>query len=119
MRVEWHDSAIADLERLKDFILPHNKEAAKRAVRIIKAAVTRLAANPRIGKTVDDLPYYHDVAIPFGASGYLLRYRFLSDSILIIALKHGKEAGFSDQAAALWVVKESVEEAYGIVELEM
>ena len=118
MRIEWHDSAIADLERLKEFILPHNKEAALRAVRLIKAAVTRLAANPCIGKAVEDLPYYHDVVIPFGASGYLLRYRLLSDSVLIIAVKHGKEAGFSDQTATLWVVKESAEDLYGTAELE-
>jgi hypothetical protein len=33
--------------------------------------------------------------IPFGASGYVLRYRLQGDTIFIIAIKHGKEAGFS------------------------
>ena len=35
--------------------------------------------------------------IPFGASGYVLRYRLQDDTIFIIAVKHGKEAGFASQ----------------------
>ena len=114
MRIEWLGSAILDLQRLRDFIQPHNKEAAQRAVRIIRAAVAPIAANPRIGKPADDLPDYHDIIIPFGASGYVLRYRIQGDTIFIIGLKHCKEAGFSDQAPTLWVVKEAVAAAYGM-----
>ena len=73
MRIEWLDSAILDLQRLREFVLPHNKEAAQRAFRIIRAAVAPLETNPRIGKPVEDLPDYHDLMIPFGASGYVLR----------------------------------------------
>lgn len=94
MRIEWLDSAILDLQRLRDFILPHNKEAAQRAFKIIRAAVGPVETNPLIGKPVEDLPDYHDLVIPFGASGYLLRYRIQGDTIFIIAVKHGKEAGF-------------------------
>lgn len=115
MRIEWLESAILDLQRLRDFIQPHNMEAAQRAVRLIRTAVTHLASNPRIGKPVEDLPEYHDIFIPFGASGYVIRYRVQGDTAFIIAVKHGKEAGFTDQASALWVVKDSVEEAYGML----
>ena len=114
MRIVWLDSAILDLQRLRDFIQPHDKEAALRAVRIIRTAVAPIAANPRIGKPVEDLPDFHDIVIPFGASGYVLRYRIQGDTIFIIALKHCKEAGFSDQTPALWVVKEPVEAVYGM-----
>lgn len=114
MRIVWLGSAILDLQRFRDFIQPHNKEAAQRAVRIIRAAVAHIAANPRIGKPVDDLPDYHDIVVPFGASGYLLRYRIQGETIIIIALKHCKEAGFSEQSPALWVVKEPGETAYGM-----
>jgi plasmid stabilization system protein ParE len=114
MRIEWLNCAILDLQRFRDFIQPHNKEAAQRAVRIIRTAVAHIAANPRIGKPVEDLPDYHDIVVPFGASGYLLRYRLQSDTIYIIALKHCKETGFSEQTPALWVVKEPGETAYGM-----
>ena len=115
MRIEWLESAIDDLQRLRDFILPLNMEAAQRAVRLIRTAVTPIASNPRMGKPVEDLPDYHDLFIPFGASGYVLRYRIQGDTIFIIAVKHCREAGFSDQTPALWVVKYPIEEAYGML----
>ncbi len=96
MRIEWLDSAIDDLQRLRDFILPHNKDAAQRAFRLIKSAVAPVLSNLRIGKPVEDLPGFHDIVIPFGASGYVIRYRIEGDSAFIIAVKHCKEAGFLD-----------------------
>jgi plasmid stabilization system protein ParE len=109
MRIEWLDSAIDDLQRLRDFIQPHNKDAAHRAFRLIKSAVTPVGSNPRMGKPVEDLPDFHDLIIPFGASGYVIRYRIQGDTVFIIAVKHCKEAGFSDQTPSLWVVKEPEE----------
>lgn len=96
MRIEWLESAILDLLRLKNFIQPHNIEAAQRAVRLIKNVVAPLASNPRMGKPVEDLPDYHDIFLPFGASGYVIRYRILDDTIFIVAVKHCREAGFSE-----------------------
>ena len=120
MRIEWLESAIMDLQRLRDFIQPHNKEAALRAVRLIRTAVTPVISNPRIGKPVEDLPDYHDIITPFGASGYVIRYRIQGDTAFIIAVKHCKEAGFTDQTPALWVVKDPVEDAYcqGVADFE-
>lgn len=115
MRIEWLESAIFDLQRLRDFILPHNMEAAQRAVRLIRTAVTPIASNPRIGKPVEDLPDFHDLVIPFGASGYVIRYRIQGDTVFIVAVKHCKEVGFTDQTSALWVVKEPLEAAYGLL----
>ncbi len=96
MRVEWLPPAIHDLQRLRDFILPHNPDAARRAIKVIKGAVGLLNANPGLGKPVEDLPDYHDIVIPFGAAGYVLRYRIRADVIYIVAVRHGKEAGFSE-----------------------
>jgi plasmid stabilization system protein ParE len=97
MKIEWLVPAIHDLQRLREFILPHNKVAAQRAVRIIKGTVTLLESNPLIGKPVEELIDYRDIIIPFGSSGYVLRYRIQQDTIFIVALKHGKEAGFPGQ----------------------
>ena len=96
MRVEWLPPAIHDLQRLRDFILPHNKDAARRAVQVIKRAVYLLSANPGLGKPVEDLPDYHDIVIPFGAAGYVLRYRIQDNIIFIVAVRHAKEAGFRE-----------------------
>jgi plasmid stabilization system protein ParE len=115
MRIEWLQTAIYDLQRLREFILPHNPEAAQRAFKTIKAAVAPLATNPRFGKPVEDLSGYHDLIIPFGASGYVLRYHLQGDTIFVIAVKHGKEAGFAHQAESCLVVHDPVSEAYGML----
>jgi len=95
MRVEWLHPAIHDLQRLRDFLLPRSQASARRAIQVIKGAVALLNANPGLGKPVEDLPDYHDLIIPFGAAGYVLRYRIRGDVIYIVAVRHGKEAGFS------------------------
>lgn len=95
MQITWLTPALLDLQRLRDFILPHNRDAAQRAVKVVRAAVAALATNPRIGKPVEDMPDYRDLVIPFGSSGYLLRYRIHGDVLYIIALRHCKEAGYT------------------------
>jgi plasmid stabilization system protein ParE len=97
MRIEWLPGAVSDLLRLKEFILPHNADASRRAVTVIRKAVSLLHPNTFIGKPVEDMPDFRDMVIPFGSSGYVLRYRIENDTVLIIAVKHGKEAGFASQ----------------------
>jgi plasmid stabilization system protein ParE len=96
MRVEWLPPAIEDLLGLRDFILPHNPSAARRAVKVIKGTVDLLIGNPGLGKPVAELAGFHDIVIPFGAAGYVLRYRLQADVIYIVALRHGREAGFPE-----------------------
>lgn len=115
MQIVWLEAAISDLMRLRNFILPHNQDAARRAVLTIKKAVAHLSANPGLGKPVEDLADYHDIIIPFGASGYVLRYRMQGGAIVVVAVKHGKEAGFSGKVPAAWLVNDPVEEAYGML----
>lgn len=98
VRIAWLEPAIADLQRLRAFIATHNPEAAGRAARLILAAVAPLATSPRIGRPVGDLPGFHDLIIPFGASGYVLRYRIDGDAVYIVMVRHGREAGFNEQS---------------------
>jgi plasmid stabilization system protein ParE len=101
VQIKWLTPAVIDLQRLRDFILPHNTDASRRAVKVIRTAVTALASTPHIGKPVEDMPDYRDLVIPFGSAGYLLRYRIQADAIYIVALRHCREAGyFEDKAPA-------------------
>jgi plasmid stabilization system protein ParE len=95
MTIEWLPGAILDLQRLREFLRPLNIEAGNKAVTAIKAAVKLLTPH-HYGKPAEGLPDYYDVVIPFGASGYVLRYRVEGDMIFIVALKHTKEVGFID-----------------------
>ena len=97
MKIEWLPGAISDLQRLREFIFPHNRAAANRAVTVIKGSIKTLSRCEYVGKPAEDLPGCYDMAIPFGVSGYVLRYRVEGDAVFIVAVKHGKEAGFSDE----------------------
>ena len=50
MKLKWTGKALADLERLHDFLAVVNPPAAARAVQSLAKAPTRLLANPRIGE---------------------------------------------------------------------
>jgi plasmid stabilization system protein ParE len=97
MRIEWLPGAISDLQRLREFIVPHNREAANRVVTVIKKSIKILSRYEYVGKPAEGMPGYYDMVIPFGISGYVLRYRVEGNTVFIIAVKHGKEAGFSDE----------------------
>ncbi len=96
MRIAWLEPAIEDLRRLREFVAEHNPEAARRASHLIRSTIAPLTTTPRIGRPVEDLPGFHDLIIPFGVSGYVLRYRIEGDTVYIVAVKHGKEAGFRE-----------------------
>lgn len=94
MKIAWLPGAILDLQRLREFLRPLDKEAALKAILAIKGSVKLLSQHQHIGKPVEDMPDYRDIIIPFGSAGYVLRYRIQTDAILIVAVKHTKEAGF-------------------------
>ena len=98
MKIEWLPGAIYDLQRLREFIFAHNREAANRAVTVIKSSVKMLTHYEYVGKPAEGLLGYYDLVIPFGASGYVLRYRVEEGAVFIVAVKHGKEAGFPEEA---------------------
>jgi plasmid stabilization system protein ParE len=95
-QVIFAPAAIRDLQRLHDFLRPKSADAAKRAGEAIRQGVEILGAHPRLGRMVDDLPeLYREWLIDFGDSGYVLRYRINHDAVMILVIRHQKEAGFS------------------------
>ena len=93
--VRWSAPALLDLVRLRDFLDERNPDAAIRAVRAIRQGVGALGGTPQMGRPVQDLPpEMREWVIPFGASAYLARYRFDGREVVVLALRHGREAGF-------------------------
>ena len=64
----WEPGAVNDLSRLREFIVPHNPEAAGRAAQVIIEAANRLLDNPALGHPLEDLPAFRKLVIPFGRS---------------------------------------------------
>jgi plasmid stabilization system protein ParE len=91
----WSPQALLDVQRLYRFLAPKNQDAAKRAVTAIRQGVKVLSLQPAMGRPVEDMDdEFRDWIIDFGDSGYVARYRLDSENVIILAVRHQKEAGF-------------------------
>jgi len=85
----WQPCALADLNRLRSFIKPHNIIAASRASATILRATERILQYPQIGQLI--FAEFYELFIPFGRRGYILRYRLQGDVIIILRIWHSLE----------------------------
>jgi plasmid stabilization system protein ParE len=94
-QVIFAPGAIRDLQRIRDFLHQKNPIAAKRAAVTIIQSVQVLGQQPHSGRPVEDMPEaYREWVIEFGDSGYVARYRLDDETIVILAVRHQREAGF-------------------------
>ena len=94
-RLIWSESALRDVQRLYRFLADNNSEAAKRAVKAIRASVRIIAQHPEIGRPAEGMePEYREWVIAFGDSGYIALYRYEGEKALIVAVRHQKEVGY-------------------------
>jgi plasmid stabilization system protein ParE len=88
--------AIADLERIADFLAESDALAAEATVTLILRALRVLVAHPRIGRaSSDDL---RELVISQGRTGFVALYEYhaLHDRILVDAIRHQREVGFEE-----------------------
>ena len=97
MHLVWLPQAIDGLKRVREFLRPQNVEAAQRAVVAISKMAGVLADNPRFGMVAKEAPNFRDVVTPFGRRNYVLRYRIDGNDIVIVAVRHAREVGFTDR----------------------
>ncbi|MBK5971314.1 MULTISPECIES: type II toxin-antitoxin system RelE/ParE family toxin [Thiorhodovibrio] len=94
-RLIWSPTALRDVQRLHRFLAPKSLAVAKRAVKAIRQGVKIIEQQPGLGRPVEDMDAeFRDWIIDFGDSGYVVRYRVASDIIIILAVRHQREAGF-------------------------
>jgi plasmid stabilization system protein ParE len=93
-RLKWSQAALRDVARLYHFLAPKSRDAARRAISAIRLGVKALAKHPEIGRPVDELPPdFREWVIEFGSGAYVARYHFDGKQIVILAVRHGREAG--------------------------
>jgi len=85
--------AASDIERVREFLDINNPEAAKRALRVIFAALDKLQDFPDLGRPTEDADI-RQIVVRFGAAGYIVRYTALpgTDNVLVLRIWHGREA---------------------------
>jgi addiction module RelE/StbE family toxin len=91
----WSPRALADVQRVYRFILGKNPDAARRAAAAIRSAAQTIKEHPKAGRPVDTLPHeFREWIIPFATSGYVMIYHFDGQTVVILAVRHQKEAGY-------------------------
>jgi plasmid stabilization system protein ParE len=93
--ITYSSKALADVKRLRSFVEGKNPRAARAASEAIVEALNLLAQFPEAGRPVlSDPPGLRDLFIEFGNSGCIARYRYDGRAVFVLAVKHGREAGF-------------------------
>ena len=77
------------------FLVPKSREAAQRAVKVIRGGVKVLDRRPEIGRPVEDmLPEFREWVVEFGQGAYVVLYHWDGVQVVILAVRHGREAGY-------------------------
>jgi plasmid stabilization system protein ParE len=90
----YSDSALADLERLSDFLLESEALAATETIDLIAEVVGLLSRHPLIGRPVER--GLRELVISRGHTGYVALYSVEDEhnAVLVLAIRHQREAGF-------------------------
>jgi plasmid stabilization system protein ParE len=93
-QIVYSDEALADFERIIEFLLKTSPEAAMQTLMTIRSAVSILEAHPLIGRRIDH--QIRELVISQRETGYLALYRFDAafDVARILRIRHQREAGY-------------------------
>ena len=93
VRIVFAPQAADDLERLTDFLIENDKNAALLTIGLIEEAVNILGSHPLIGRLCDT--HQRELVISRGKNGYIALYSYEESKniILINAIRHQKESG--------------------------
>jgi plasmid stabilization system protein ParE len=80
-RLRWSPQALRDVARLHQFLAPKSEQAAQRAVKTIRQGVKTLGKQP-------------EWVIEFGQGAYVALYHYDGKQVVILAVRHGREAGY-------------------------
>lgn len=84
-------AALADLERIRDFLLAHDPDNAEERLLDLTAALDVLTHAPEIGRRVG--PRSRELVIGRGARGCVARYEYVSrlEAAFILRVHHQRE----------------------------
>jgi addiction module RelE/StbE family toxin len=93
--VVYSRHAFADLDRLADFLAKDAPRVAIAAIDVIRDGIEILERHPLIGRPCEE--GLRELLISYGKSGYVALYSYEQeyDVVLVLAIRHQREAGFS------------------------
>jgi plasmid stabilization system protein ParE len=96
-RVQVTERALADLERLFDFIAAHDPKRTLERILSVRRAFELLSDHPLLGRAAED--GRRELILSRGRYGNIAKYRGLpaEDLVLILAVRHQLEAGYKEE----------------------
>lgn len=96
-KLSYSERALADLERLTDFLIDNDPGVAIETIELIEEAVNLLIRHPLVGRPVEF--ELRELVISRGSTGYVVLYSLEEDqnAILVLAIRHQREAGYLEQ----------------------
>ena len=87
--------ALADIERLTEFLLESDATAASATAKILIDGLSILKQHGLVGRVIET--GLRELVISRGRSGYVALYRYdvASDTALILAIRHQREGGYA------------------------
>ena len=96
-QIIWTEPATRNLIEAHSYLQGYSPDAANKAVLIIRSRVNMLLNHPCSGRIASTSKVdQRELIISFGSSGYIVLYSIQADDIVIHALRHQKQAGFSE-----------------------
>ena len=94
--ISYSSEALADLECISDFLSESGLNELE-TLDLIDEAVTILARHPLVGRQAES--GLRELVISQGRTGYVALYTYEAeqDAILVLAIRHQREAGFHRQ----------------------
>jgi toxin ParE1/3/4 len=96
-RVQITTRALADLERLFDFLADHNLKLARERMLSVRRPFELLSDHPLLGRQAED--GRRELILSRGRFGYVAKYRWApaEDVVLVLAVRHQLEAGYKEE----------------------
>jgi toxin ParE1/3/4 len=96
-RVHITTRALADLERLFDFLADHNPKLARERMLSVRRAFELLSDHPLLGRQAED--GRRELILSRGRFGYVAKYRWVpaEDVVLFLAVQYQVEAGYREE----------------------
>ena len=96
-RIDVSARALADPERLFDFIAVGDPLRARKQVLSVRRAFAMLAEHPMLGRLAEE--GRRELVLSRGRYGCVAKYRWFQfeDCVLILAVRHQREAGYADE----------------------
>jgi plasmid stabilization system protein ParE len=95
-RLVFAPRALDDLDRLVDFLVAQSLKSAKASAALIASGLEALRLHPLLGRPTEH--GLRELLISRGRTGYVALYQYdaAADRVLVLAVRHQREAGFRD-----------------------